>query len=172
MKLRSPEFVCRFFKKATKTHRALDELRKLHEAMVQELWAEYERSKPSEINHANFTNWALTNEDATTRFVGECVIDYAGAIIGFVDAVRTNDSVGLRAARAQFMPVWFGRNHPIYQELVVADELTRMRSPAEVSEMIAKIEAVTRCLKRKHEGTKFITSQAHHNIHLLTFFYF
>ena len=143
---------CSFYKSATKTHRALDEVRKLHEGVVLELWAEFIKTRPADKSTKAFVEFALHNDDATVRFVAELVFVYAGAIMSFVEAVRNNDSDGMRAARTAFLPVWFGRNHPTYQPLLLADELMRLRAPAPVLQQLRNIEAVSRCLKHKHEG--------------------
>lgn len=109
-------------------------------------------TKPEHTTEKAFQQWALHNDDVTVRFVAELVLVYAGAIFAFVDAVRNNDSVSMRAARTAFLPLWFGRNHPTYQPLIIADELMRLRVPEAVRRQIEEVEAVTRCLDDKHEG--------------------
>ncbi len=119
---------------------------------MQELWAQFLLTRPVTSSTAAFVEFALHNDDVTVRFVAELVFVYAGAILAFVDAVRNNDSVGMRAARSAFLPIWFGRNHPTYQPLLIADELMRLRAPPAVLQQLREIEAVTRCLDNKHEG--------------------
>ena len=114
-----------------------------------ELYAEFVKSRPTEHTTKAFVEWALHNDDCTVR---ELIFVYAGAILSFVEAIRNNDSEGMRAARTAFLPVWFGRNHPTYQPLLIADELMRLRAPAAVIDQLRTIEAVSRCLKHKHEG--------------------
>ncbi len=110
-------------------------------------------TKPKEATTEAFHAFALHNSDKTIQFVAELVLVYASAILAFVDAVRSNDTVGMRAARAAFLPVWFGRNHPVYQLLLITDELMRLRLPHPVKQQLEATEAVSRCLDDKHEGT-------------------
>ena len=86
------------------------------------------------------------------RFVSELVLVYLWAVLVFHDGVRNNDTTTMRAGRAAFLPVWFGRNHPFYRQIILHDELERLRYPAAVREQAERVEAVTKCLPNKHEG--------------------
>ena len=143
---------CSFFRLATRTHLALDELRKLQAGVIAELEHEYRRATSTPPTIAGFLRFSLHNDDVTVKFVAHLVLVYLSAIFVFVDGVRNNNSDIMRAGRMAFLPVWFGRHHPYYRQIILHDELDRLRFPKSVLEQAKGIEAVTKCLSDKHEG--------------------
>ena len=77
---------------------------------------------------------------------------YLEGLLVFHEGVRQNDSKRMRAGRLALLPLWFGRNHPHYQAIIVTDELERMRYAPEIKKEVEAAEGVTKCLTDTHEG--------------------
>jgi hypothetical protein len=148
-----------FWRCASRTHQAKDELRKLFRAVVGEFAFIFKQAHPEQtaIKPADLIAHFLASTDATVRTVARFVLHYVAAVLVFEDGVRNNDSARMRAGRMAFMPIWFGRNHPIYRQIVLHDELQRLRLPIPVLEQAVMVEAVTKCLDDKCEGALFTT---------------
>lgn len=133
-----------------RTHQTTDELIKLRRGVIEQLAALYDAASSS----VGFLDFCLTHPDITVRFTSEIVLVYLEAIFVFQHGVRTNASDLMRAGRLAFLPVWFGRNHPTYQQIVLGDEVERILMPSAVRHQVEAAEAVTKCLPDKHEGPR------------------
>jgi hypothetical protein len=100
------------------------------EGLVAELMALYRQERPGATNASQFRAWLADQPQNTALQLLWQHLQLLYAVLGLHEAIRRNEPVLKAACRAAFAPVWWARNHPNMQRIVLEDERNRAVAPA------------------------------------------
>ena len=144
---------------AKDTHKSFQTLQILLHGTAMELCSEYVKwaaHESVEISAIHFITWMGQNENETVALVHQLIFNFALAILVQKIGIRANDINVVNAGRYKFSPMFYGFNHPIYQELEYVDICNVVSYPEEVRSVIDKNMAFNRSdLDHNNQGGDF-----------------
>ena len=145
-----------YFVNAKDTHKSFQSLEILLHGTALEFCREYlNANKTSKPSVAGFLNWASDNPNERFNLVFQLIFTYAFAIYAQKVGVRCNDSSLIDAARFKFMPMFYGFDHPIYQEIEYRDLQLKARCPPPIAQFIRDNASFTTNSQLDHQGGDF-----------------
>ena len=99
--------------------------------------------------------WLSATENETCALMSQLIFNYALAIFVQKQGVRCNDVAMIKAGHNKFMPMFYGFNHPIYQELEYYDLANKVQYPKEIAALLDQNATFTANLEYNHQGGDF-----------------
>lgn len=133
------------FQKGSDHHRTQELLSTCLIALAKELLVPYVRycvdiQSPATVN--GYIEWYEKKVHSRRyAFLYNITFSYLLSFKYYNESVRKNNAIGMMAARTTFVPLFFGRNHPKYQRIMLRDMIQRVKYTNEVSAYMNSTES-------------------------------
>ena len=133
------ENALKYAKSCSDHHKTWDILQTTYFSFVDELlqtFLLYCKENKTLATIEKFWLWNQNVECPNIIYVQQMVFTYLDAVFLFRVGVRKNDIKAILVAQRHFMPLFYSRNHPMYQKIIASSFTTYVNMPDDLKEMI------------------------------------
>ena len=113
-----------YCKKGSDHHKTWNLLEIMYYSLTEELLIEYVKSCKSnnaDVSVQGYWDWSENVKDPNYNYLQQTVFTYLHALMLFRTGVRHNNVTSIKAAMMRFTPMFYGRHHPKYQDILYRD---------------------------------------------------
>ncbi len=145
-------------KKGTDHHRSKQIISVLLHSLASELLLPYVRQSENPTADDYF-RWLHSVENSGYIFYFHMTFTCLFSFQLYIEGTRKNHSTAMMAARTAFTPLFYGKAHPKYQELLLRDQVMRVQAPPEIKEYLHNTEAFTHGDILSGQGADFVKEE-------------